>query len=494
MASPSSPSDLFQTSTVARANAAFLAEPVRGTLRLMVPLPRPAKDPALRHYQQRTFNDLVRGIRRRRGAIFTVLMPRQAGKNQVSATLVTALLWRFGEPGGSIIYAAPTFTPQGQISFERTRAILEASAAVTALGVRVETFSLAAGAARAVYLSASPLAHVAGHTASIALIVDEAQDIERDWFERQFRPMCASTGAPTILLGTPWNGANLLDETVALNRARDVRLRAWHQRHGDPRRRPIFLHHQASWKQVEASNPDFGRHVRGELLRLGGASPYFRTQYGLQTVDAAGRLFSEAQIRSLQGSHPRLAEPVFGERYVAGLDVAGDGERADASVLTIGRVTAGGRCEVVQQLSWRGVPINVLEAAAAEAAQAWRLERLVIDGTGMGAAIATHIDRQLPGMEVERFIFGERSKSELGYQLTGAASRGTLAIYADDGSVEAQQCAVELRACERRLVSGRRMSWGDARGHDDYVVSLAICLRAAEQCGVPRFATGRRRD
>ena len=101
----------------------------------MAPLDRPAKDPALRHYQQQVFNGLMRGIRHRRGAIFTVLMPRQAGKNQVSATLVTALLWRFAEGGGSIIFAAPTFTPQGPVSFERTRAILQANAAGEVLGI-----------------------------------------------------------------------------------------------------------------------------------------------------------------------------------------------------------------------------------------------------------------------------------------------------------------------------------------------------------------------
>lgn len=460
----------------------------------MVPLMRPPKDPALRDYQQRALNGLLRGIRHRRGAIFTVLMPRQAGKNQVSATLVTALLWRFAEEGGSIIFAAPTFTPQGQISFERTRSILDANAAGTGLGVRVETFTLAAGAARAIYLSASPTAHVAGHTASIALVVDEAQDVDIDWFERQFRPMCASTGAPTILLGTPWNGGNLLDETVAWNRVHDDRVRAWHRAHGEPGIEPIFLHHEASAETVGESSPEYKGHVERERLRLGASNPYFRTQYGLETVDAAGRLFSEALLRSLAGAHLRLSEPLAGERYVAGLDVAGEGANADASVLTIARVMAGGGCEVVTHVSWRGVPINVLEAAAVETARRWRLERLVIDGTGMGAAIASHIERQLAGTDVERFVFHEGSKSELGYQLTGAAARGALALYADDGSDEARRCIAELRACERRLVTGGRMWWGNTRQHDDYVTSLALCLRAAGQTGEPRFATGRRRN
>ena len=459
----------------------------------MVPLLRPSRTPALRDYQQDVLLELLRGVRHRRGAIFTVLMPRQAGKNQVSATLVTALLWRFAEEGGSIIFAAPTFTPQGQISFERARAFLETSTAATGLGVRVETFSLAAGAARAIYLSASPAAHVAGHTASIALIVDEAQDVDRDWFERQFRPMCASTGAPTVLFGTPWNGDNLLDESVALNRAHDARVRAWHGRRNSSGR-PLFLHYEASAEMVAATSREYGDHVRRERARLGAANPYFRTQYGLQTVDAAGRLFAEAEIQSLRGTHPRLAQPLARERYVAGLDVAGDGARADASVLTIARVRTGGVCEVVTHVSWRSVAINVLEAAVLRAATDWKLERLVIDGTGMGIGVASHIERQLPTVEVERFLFQTRSKSDLGFALIAAAARGALSIYMDDGSHDARSCMAELRACERRLLSGRRMSWGNDRQHDDYVSSLALCLHAAGQAGEPRLAVGRRRD
>jgi hypothetical protein len=37
------------------------------------------------------------------------------------------------------------------------------------------------------------------------------------------------------------------------------------------------------------------------------------------------------------------------------------------------------------------------------------------------------------------------------------------------------------------------MSWGNTSGRDDYAVSLALCLRAAESLGPPRVAIGRGR-
>src|SRR5205823_14702417 len=43
---------------------------------------------------------------------FTVLFPRQAGKNELSAQLEAFLLFRYQEAGGSMVKVAPTFRPQ----------------------------------------------------------------------------------------------------------------------------------------------------------------------------------------------------------------------------------------------------------------------------------------------------------------------------------------------------------------------------------------------
>jgi hypothetical protein len=66
-------------------------------------------------------------------------------------------------------------------------------------------------------------------------------------------------------------------------------------------------------------------------------------------------------------------------------------------------------------------------------------------------------------------------------------------LYADDGTVESLACRAELRACQADYGAAGRMRWGDERGHDDYVVSLALAARAAADAGLPRIAVGRRR-
>ena len=450
-------------------------------------LPRPRR-PALRAYQARVLRGLLRAVAAAPGSPLTVMMPRQSGKNEIAAALVAFLLRAHAREGGAVVVCAPTLDPQARISAERIRAALAATdPLVPAAGQsRSRSDTVAVGRARALLLSANPQAGVAGHTASIALIADEAQDIEEDWFNRQFRPMAASTGAPTVLFGTAWNGRTLLERAAAANRARDAAAP-----HG-PRH-----HHQAGWRDVAATLPAYGAYVESERERLGATHPLFLSQYELVPGEVAGRLLTRDLLAALEGGHEPLAEPEPGERYVAGLDFGGEGEDADATVLTIARVDASAGdgtpvCRVVAQREWRGAPYaRVLDDIRALDWR-WRFDRVSADATGLGAPLVAQLRPQL-GHRLDEVVFTAASKSALGYGLLAAARTGRLALPRDDGSPEAARCRAELAACEAALVGGGRLSWGNDRGHDDYVVSLALCLRAAESAGAPRVAVGRGR-
>jgi len=216
----------------------------------------------------------------------------------------------------------------------------------------------------------------------------------------------------------------------------------------------------------------------------------FLSQYELRAGESAGRLFRLEQLAALEGDHGSLALPAAGERYVAGLDLGGDGETADASVLTVARA-CGGRCEVVAHLAWRGIPFIDLEHHLEAAFKRWRFERVVVDNTGMGAPLAGRLEA-LFGDVVERFTFSAVSKAELGWEMLAAADTGRLRLYANDGSDEARECRRQLKACQTHRRGGHGMTWGSEQG-DDYVASLALCLRASQAIGAPRVAVGRRR-
>ncbi|MGI8925814.1 MAG: hypothetical protein ACR2HN_04110 [Tepidiformaceae bacterium] len=440
----------------------------------------------LRAYQARTLWSLLRGVTRYRGVTFTVMFPRQAGKNQVQAALVALLLRANARSGGSVVVCAPSYRPQALISVERLLGLLEAAAPLSPPGGQPHLGgnTISVGRASAIFLSASPEAHVAGHTASIALIADEAQEIEAAWFDRQFRPMAAATGAPTVLFGTPWDGRTMLEVAVQANRERDSARGARTLREFTP------FHHEVSWSEVAATRPAYGAYVRAERERLGASHPLYLSQYELVASADAGRLLSAGQLALIEGTHARLRAPAAGERYVGGIDFAGEGETGDRTVLTIARV-AGRCCEVVQHVAWRGEAYARLQDQVVALARQWRLERLAADATGLGGPLCARLVQEL-GARVEALPFTAALKSTLGFALMAAANTGALALYAPDGSDEALACRQELRECRSRLLVNGRVWWAaPPAGHDDYAVSLALCLRAAEGLGVERVARGR---
>jgi hypothetical protein len=67
------------------------------------------------------------------------------------------------------------------------------------------------------FFSADPESNVVGATASLLLEIDEAQDVSPDTFDKDFRPMAATTNATTVMYGTAWSDDTLLARQRAAN-------------------------------------------------------------------------------------------------------------------------------------------------------------------------------------------------------------------------------------------------------------------------------------
>jgi len=270
---------------------------------------------------------LLRRVLGGEGGSISVEIARQGGKNELSAQVGLVSLVAAAARGGSAVKCAPTLA---QASISRERLQRKAFEAGLASLVRSTGGVLHCGRASARTLSAEPGANVVGHTADRLLEVDEAQDVAIEKFDRDFRPMAASTNAPVAYYGTPWGSNSLLEQAKAEHRVAE--------RAGGPRR-----HFRFDWEAVAACVPGYRAYVEGERERLGEHNPLFRTQYLLEVLHEADRLFDAATLAQLQGDHARLHSPVAGERYVAGLDLAGPERGAshrdrDWTVLTIARV------------------------------------------------------------------------------------------------------------------------------------------------------------
>ncbi len=170
----------------------------------------------LRPYQVQVGRAVLDSVLHKRGLTFTVEVARQGGKNELSAQMEVLLLTLFMLSGGNLVKAAPTFVPQLLISIARLKERL-ADAGLGRAWRAEPGHILRLGKARQLFLSASPEANVVGATAHILLEIDEAQDVGKEKFYKEFRPMGASTNVTTVLYGTPWDGQSLLEEVKEVN-------------------------------------------------------------------------------------------------------------------------------------------------------------------------------------------------------------------------------------------------------------------------------------
>ena len=453
----------------------------------------------LRGYQLAPARAIVESVLQKRGETFAVVMSRQAGKNELSAQLEAYLMNLFQQVrGASLVKAAPTYKPQVENSLMRLRDCLDNPWNKEFVHGGAGGYIVRLGRCRAYFFSAQPTANVVGATASVLLECDEAQDVDSDKWSKDFAPMASSTNATTVFYGTIWTSRTLLAQVMR-------RLRA--QQAADGRQR-VFL---VPWQEVAKEVPAYGEYVAKEMARLGPNHPIIRTQYKLEEIDEAGRLFTAERVARMRGVHPRAREPVAGGVYVITVDVAGEDEdqegeelrseqpRKDSTAVTVLQVDLATvedpligfpSYRVVNRYWWTGKKHSQLYSTLVDLMRTWRAWYLVVDATGVGAGLASFLVKKFgsvkddPPGAVVAFEFSSVSKSDLGWNFIGLVESGRYRDYADDLQADTEQFWREVEACEFEVMPGpgKVLRWGvaDPAVHDDLLISAALVARLDE--------------
>src|SRR5215211_3884970 len=164
----------------------------------------------LRDYQIGPARAIAESVTARLGHQFAVVFSRQAGKDELLAQLIAWLLTRYQIAGGTIVVAAPTRTPQANITRDRVLDRLRRSALTVGKARTRDGYIVEVGQASAHFLSAEEGANPRGQTASLLLVANEAQDIDPAIWDARFDPMAAATNATTVFMGTVWDRNGLL--------------------------------------------------------------------------------------------------------------------------------------------------------------------------------------------------------------------------------------------------------------------------------------------
>src|SRR4030066_1334071 len=165
----------------------------------------------LRPYQAEASRAIIESIQGNLGLTFSIEIARQGGKNELSVHLEVLLLTMFMAAGGSAIKCSPTFKPQTIISMSRLKERLD-DFGFGGIWFTEAGYMLRLGNARQIFLSADGASSVVGHTADILLEIDESQDVARDKYTKEFRPMASASNATTVHYGTTGDDTTLLEE------------------------------------------------------------------------------------------------------------------------------------------------------------------------------------------------------------------------------------------------------------------------------------------
>jgi hypothetical protein len=451
----------------------------------------------LRPYQKEVGVAVLDSVFRRKGLTFSVEIARQGGKNELSAQLEVLLLTLHIFQSANLIKCSPTFKPQALISMTRLEDRLN-EIGFAGLWAAEHSHIVRLGNARAVFLSADASANVVGNTAHILMEVDESQDVDVTKYTKDFKPMCATTNCTCVHYGTTWNDNTLLEEVKHTNLELE-------------KKDGIKRHFRYDWQEVAKYNPDYLNFVEGERQRLGENHPLFRTQYCLLPLRGGGGLFSSVQKAQLQGSHSRVRAAEKGKIYVAGIDLAGEAEevedaflhhaqpKRDSTVITIGELDFSAvntvqpqpGIKIVEHYTWTGSKHTDLYIEMIDILKSvWGCKRIVVDATGVGQPVASFLAETL-GSRVVPYTFTAPSKSALGFKLLAAVNSGRLKMYAADNSPEYQEFWTEIEKAQSHYRPNQTMNFfvDAAKGHDDFLMSLALVLEAAENYA-PRSAKG----
>jgi hypothetical protein len=452
---------------------------------------------SLRPYQREIALAILDSVFQRKGLTFSVEIARQGGKNELSAQLELLLLTLYITEPQNLIKCSPTFKPQTVISMIRLKDRLN-DAGYAGLWESELGYIIRLGNARAIFLSAEESANVVGNTAHILLEIDESQDVSKNKYTKDFKPMGATTNVTTIHYGTTWDESTLLEETKQTNLELE-------------KKDGIKRHFRYDWQEVAKYNPDYQTYVEAEKQRLGENHPLFITQYCLLPIRGGGGFLSAQQKAQLQGNHSRKHSAESGKIYVAGIDLAGEAEgtedaqlralkpHQDSTVVTIGEldysvandIQKQPGLKIVEHHRWTGIKHTELYSRLIDILKnVWGCKKVVVDATGVGQPVASFL-RQALGSRIIPFTFTAPSKSKLGFELMAAVNSGRLKMYKGDGSPEYQEFWSEIDKAKSQYKPNQTMNFyvDPAKGHDDFLMSLALVAEAVNNYE-PREARG----
>lgn len=431
----------------------------------------------MRPYQIEAAKAIINSITKKLGLTIVIIISRQAGKDEMLANLLCYLVTLFSHREVGIVVANPTYKPQTINAIMRFENRLKANLLTKSSWKKRSDYMRMIGQATVSFLSGDKAANVVGAVASLLLIINEAQDIAPDKYDKDFAPMVASTNATRVIVGTVWTNRTLLA------REEDAARQA-EKKDGIKR---VFMY---TSKDVRKIVPSYGLFVDSEVKKLGREHPLVKTQYFCERIDAQIGMFNTGRRALMLGDQPAQDAPIPGHIYAFLMDVAGQDE-ASMNLDEVGAKNPGrdnltmdivdvdlSQLEnlqapiyrIVKRFSWTGENHTKVFKQVQAIWSAWNPLQMVIDATGVGEGLWAMFDSAHP-TKVLPFKFTQQSKSELGYGYIAVIDTGRFRDCCSTPEVD-----IQYANCTSEILIGpaKTMRWSVPDGTRDPATGLLI--------------------
>lgn len=422
----------------------------------------------MRFYQALVAAAVIKSILNNQGLTIVLVISRQGGKDELLANLVTYLLKLFSHREVGIVYANPTYKPQTIRAIMRVENRLSTNLITRAIWKKRSDFMRLVGKAWVSFLSGDKKANVVGDTASLLLIVNEAQDITPAKYDKDFEPMAASTNATKLIVGTEWTNNTLLAREE--DAARELEKK-------DGIRR-VFIFPSTEVRKVV---PEYGKFVDSVVKKLGRQHPLVKTQYFCERIDAVAGMFTARRLALMLGDKDPQDKPIAGRLYAFTIDVAGVDETTyeleglanparNKTTLDIIEVDLSQlktlqkpiyRC--VKRLDWQGDNHVDIFNAITTLVSSWKPQYIVEDKSGVGEGLFSMLIKKYPSKTIG-VQFTAKVKSDIGYSYIGIIEAGR---FRDCASTE--EVVIQYQNCTSEILIGPQkiMRWGVKDGLRD---------------------------
>ena len=433
----------------------------------------------LRPYQTAIARAVLDSVLYERGQIFTVEIASQGGARELSVQLELLLLALHAHSGALLVKVAPT---PAESAGDRLAGYLARGQTSGLWGYQAGTMCL--GRAQQLYVDPSQLGVLRG---PITLLeVAAAQSLELYGYHRHLLPLAEESGATVVLYGTPWNGESWFELLKQQNRELTK---------ADGRQR----HFRVPWQEVARSSPLYGQYVAQQMAQLGQSHPWFQTRYELRPIPGLGPLFTEAQLRGLEGLHPRRRSPKPGVEYVASVwlsrtlrqqelsatPVASGGDGVTALVTIAEAPESGlgsrGPLRVVDHRWWAGNGLTeVMRALANLLGKTWDCRQVVVESTEDQLLLTGQLQHLLSHTVVEGYSGGPAEESAMAMALLAGAGAGRLKCYMPDGSPEHRALRHELGSAKAVALPGGLLAVEPSRPAEGFLRGLLLLQHGRE--------------